>query len=142
MHTHSIAKPAFAGPEAELAYLSRYTHRAAISNSRLVAMGDQVVCFRWKDYWAKGRTLYKTMTMAPQELMRRFLLHVLPCGFTASGTTGCSPMAAAAPTSRGFARHCRSKSSRRPWTSKLRHLPCSRHLSSSATTAVGRCSSC
>jgi len=80
------AKPPFAGPKAVLAYLSRYTHRVAISNSRLVAMDDQGVCFRWKDYRADkgghaGRTRYKTMTLAPQEFMRRFLLHVLPGGF-------------------------------------------------------------
>jgi hypothetical protein len=75
------AKPPFAGPKAALAYLSRYTHRVAISNSRLVAMDDQGVCFRWKDYRAKGRTRYKTMTLSPQEFMRRFLLHVLPGGF-------------------------------------------------------------
>jgi hypothetical protein len=75
------AKPPFAGPKAVLAYLSRYTHRVAISNSRLLAMDDQGVCFRWKDYRAKGRTRYKTMTLEPQEFMRRFLLHVLPGGF-------------------------------------------------------------
>jgi hypothetical protein len=75
------AKRPFAGPQAVLAYLSRYTHREAISNSRLVAMGEQGVTFRWKDYRAKGRTRHKTMTLAPQEFMRRFLLHVLPTGF-------------------------------------------------------------
>ena len=75
------AKRPFAGPQAVLAYLSRYTHRVAISNSRLVAMDDQGVSFRWKDYRTKGRTRYKTMTLAPQEFMRRFLLHVLPGGF-------------------------------------------------------------
>ncbi len=75
------AKAPFSGPKAVLAYLSRYTHRVAISNSRLVAMDDQGVRFRWKDYRAKGRTRYKTMTLAPDEFMRRFLLHVLPGGF-------------------------------------------------------------
>jgi hypothetical protein len=75
------AKRPFAGPKAVLAYLSRYTHRVAISNSRLVAMDDQGVSFRWKDYRAKGRTRHKTMTLAPQEFMRRFLLHVLPARF-------------------------------------------------------------
>jgi hypothetical protein len=75
------AKRPFAGPKAVLAYLSRYTHRVAISNSRLVAMDDQGVRFRWKDYRAKGRTRHKTMTLSPQEFMRRFLLHVLPGGF-------------------------------------------------------------
>lgn len=75
------AKRPFAGPEAVLAYLSRYTHRVAISNQRLVAMNEHGVSFRWKDYRAKGRTRHKTMTLAPAEFMRRFLLHVLPTGF-------------------------------------------------------------
>jgi hypothetical protein len=75
------AKRPFAGPQAVLAYLSRYTHRVAISNSRLVAMDERGVSFRWKDYRAKGRTRHKTMTLAPEEFMRRFLLHVLPGGF-------------------------------------------------------------
>jgi hypothetical protein len=75
------AKRPFAGPEAVLAYLSRYTHRVAISNSRLVALDDRGVTFRWKDYRAHGRTRYKTMTLSTEEFMRRFLLHVLPSGF-------------------------------------------------------------
>ncbi len=75
------AKRPFAGPEAVLAYLSRYTHRVAISNSRLVAMDERGVTFRWKDYRAKGRTRRKTMTLDADEFMRRFLLHVLPGGF-------------------------------------------------------------
>lgn len=75
------AKRPFAGPEAVLAYLSRYTHRMAIANSRLLAMDRHVVTFRWKDYRAKGRTRHKTMTLRPDEFIRRFLLHVLPSGF-------------------------------------------------------------
>ena len=75
------AKRPFAGPEAVLAYLSRYTHRVAISNSRLIALDERGVTFRWKDYRAKGRTRYKAMTLEPGEFMRRFLLHVLPGGF-------------------------------------------------------------
>ena len=75
------AKRPFAGPEQVLAYLSRYTHRVAISNSRLVALDDRGVTFRWKDYRTKGRTRNKTMTLATAEFMRRFLLHVLPSGF-------------------------------------------------------------
>jgi Putative transposase/Transposase zinc-binding domain len=75
------AKRPFAGPEAVLAYLSRYTHRVAISNSRLLAMDERGVTFKWKDYRAKGKTRYKAMTLAPEEFMRRFLLHVLPGGF-------------------------------------------------------------
>ena len=75
------AKRPFAGPAAVLAYLSRYTHRVAISNSRLLAMDERGVTFRWKDYRAKGSTRHKTMTLAADEFMRRFLLHVLPGGF-------------------------------------------------------------
>jgi putative transposase/transposase-like zinc-binding protein len=75
------AKRPFAGPEQVLAYLSRYTHRVAISNSRLIAFDGRGVTFRWKDYRAKGRTRYKTMTLVPSEFIRRFLLHVLPTGF-------------------------------------------------------------
>jgi hypothetical protein len=75
------AKRPFAGPEAVLAYLSRYTHRVAISNSRLLAMDERGITFKWKDYRAKGKTRYKAMTLAPEEFMRRFVLHVLPGGF-------------------------------------------------------------
>ena len=75
------AKRPFAGPAAVLAYLSRYTHRVAISNQRLLALDERGVSFRWKDYRAKGKTRYKTMTLAANEFMRRFLLHVLPTGF-------------------------------------------------------------
>ena len=75
------AKRPFAGPAAVLAYLSRYTHRVAISNRRLVAFDERGVSFRWKDYRAKAKTRYKTMTLSAEEFMRRFLLHVLPGGF-------------------------------------------------------------
>jgi hypothetical protein len=75
------AKRPLAGPKAVLAYLSRYTHRVAISNSRLLALDERGVTFRWKDYRAKGRTRHKTMTLTTPEFMRRFLLHVLPRGF-------------------------------------------------------------
>jgi len=75
------AKRPFAGPAAVLAYLSRYTHRVAISNRRLVAFDERGVSFRWKDYRTKGKTRYKTMTLSAEEFMRRFLLHVLPGGF-------------------------------------------------------------
>lgn len=75
------AKRPFAGPAAVLAYLSRYTHRVAISNQRLIAHDERGVTFRWKDYRAKGRPPIKTMTLAADEFMRRFLLHVLPNGF-------------------------------------------------------------
>jgi hypothetical protein len=75
------AKRPFAGPEAVLAYLSRYTHRVAISNHRLISLDERGVTFRWKDYRAKGSTPVKAMTLAASEFMRRFLLHVLPSGF-------------------------------------------------------------
>ena len=75
------AKRPFAGPEAVLAYLSRYTHRVAIANSRLIAMDERGVTFGWKDYRAKGKTRHKTMTLGADEFMRRFLLHVLPGRF-------------------------------------------------------------
>lgn len=75
------AKRPFAGPEAVLAYLSRYTHRVALSNRRLIACDERGVTFTWKDYRAKQRHQRKTMTLATAEFMRRFLLHVLPRGF-------------------------------------------------------------
>jgi Putative transposase len=64
-----------------LAYLSRYTHRVAISNSRLIAFNNAGVTFKWKDYRAKGRERAKVMTLATDEFIRRFLIHVLPTGF-------------------------------------------------------------
>ena len=75
------AKRPFAGPEAVLAYLARYTHRVAISNSRLLALDDAGVTFRWKDYRVKGRDRQKTMMLDAGEFIRRFLMHVLPGGF-------------------------------------------------------------
>ncbi len=75
------AKRPFAGPEAVLAYLARYTHRIAISNSRLIAGDDKGVTFKYKDYRVKGQSRQKLMTLATDEFIRRFLLHVLPHGF-------------------------------------------------------------
>jgi hypothetical protein len=75
------AKPPFAGPQAVLAYLARYTHRVAISNRRLVALDAAGVTFRYKDYRRNGQERYRTMTLVPGEFIRRFLLHVLPKGF-------------------------------------------------------------
>ncbi len=75
------AKPPFAGPEAVLAYLSRYTHRVAIANSRLISLDEKGVTFRYKDYRRNGRERQRTMTLEPGEFIRRFLLHVLPKGF-------------------------------------------------------------
>ena len=75
------AKKPFGGPQAVLAYLSRYTHRVAISNRRLISANDTGVTFRWKDYRIEGHARYKTMTLPIHEFIRRFLMHVLPKGF-------------------------------------------------------------
>ena len=75
------AKPPFAGPEAVLAYLARYTHRVAISNRRLIGFDEAGVTFRYKDYRRNGPERGQVMTLATHEFMRRFLLHVLPRGF-------------------------------------------------------------
>lgn len=74
------AKRPFGGPEAVLAYLSRYTHRVAIANSRLIACDQQGVTFKWKDYRIEGRDRFKQMTLVTDEFIRRFLIHVLPKG--------------------------------------------------------------
>jgi len=75
------AKRPFGGPQAVLAYLSRYTHRVAIANSRLITCDRSGVSFRWKDYRIDGRDRQKVMTLATGEFIRRFLIHVLPQGF-------------------------------------------------------------
>ena len=75
------AKKPFGGPQAVLAYLSRYTHRVAISNHRLIAADRTSVTFKWKDYRIEGPGRYKTMTLDTHEFIRRFLIHVLPKGF-------------------------------------------------------------
>jgi hypothetical protein len=74
-------KDPFAGPEQVLRYLSRYTHRVAISNRRLVSADDNSVAFRWKDYRVDRPDRWKTMTLTAHEFIRRFLMHVLPKGF-------------------------------------------------------------
>jgi Putative transposase/Transposase zinc-binding domain len=74
------AKRPFGGPEAVLAYLSRYTHRVAIANSRLIAFDQQGVSFKWKNYRVEGRDRYQRMTLETNEFIRRFLIHVLPKG--------------------------------------------------------------
>jgi hypothetical protein len=73
------AKPPFGGPDQVLKYLARYTHRVAIANQRLVALQNDQVSFRWKDYRHAGQTA--VMTLQAMEFIRRFLLHVLPRGF-------------------------------------------------------------
>jgi len=75
------AKKPFGGPQAVLAYLSRYTHRVAISNSRLISFDEAGVAFRYKDYRRSGGERYRVMTLHADEFVRRFLLHVLPTGF-------------------------------------------------------------
>jgi hypothetical protein len=81
IHWHVYAKSPFGGPEQVLAYLARYTHRIAISNSRLVAFDGERVAFKFKDYRKDGAARYGIMTLSADEFMRRFLLHVLPDGF-------------------------------------------------------------
>lgn len=73
------AKPPFGSPDQVLAYLGRYTHRVAIANSRLVAMDETRVRFRWRDYRQENKS--KLMTLDAAEFIRRFLLHGLPDGF-------------------------------------------------------------
>ena len=75
------AKHPFGGPQSVLAYLSRYTHRVAISNRRLIVANHTGVTFKYKDYRIDGRARYKIMTLANHEFIRRFLIHVLPNGF-------------------------------------------------------------
>ena len=74
------AKKPFGGPQAVLAYLSRYTHRVAIANRRLISADETGVTFKWKDYRIEGPGRYKTMTLSTHEFIRRFLIHVLPKG--------------------------------------------------------------
>ena len=74
-------KDPFGGPEEVLRYLARYTHRVAIANRRLIAFDDKGVTFKWKDYRVEGAARYKVMTLATDEFIRRFLMHVLPAGF-------------------------------------------------------------
>lgn len=82
------AKPPFGGPEAVLAYLSRYTHRVAISNHRLISVDANTVAFRWKDYRIKRGDRMKIMRLPTSEFIRRFLIHVLPSGFHRIRHTG------------------------------------------------------
>ena len=75
------AKRPFAGPATVLAYLSRYTHRVAIANSRLLSMDERGITFSWKNYRIKGAKRYSSMTLTADEFIRRFLIHILPSGF-------------------------------------------------------------
>ena len=111
-------KAPFTGPEQVLRYLSRYTHRVAISNRRLVAADEKTVSFRWKDYRVKGRDRWKTMTLDTQEFIRRFLIHVLPKGIvsdtTASSPTAIAPMPSPKHASCSPCRHAQKRRTRRP----------------------------
>ncbi len=109
------AKPPAAGPDAVLAYLSRYTHRVAISNSRLITLDDKGVTFKWKDYRAKGRYRQKTMTLTTDQFIRRFLSHVLPKGFHRIRHYGL--LAIAPPTSPG---HASCSPCQRPWPTMIK----------------------
>jgi hypothetical protein len=82
------SKKPFGGPEAVLAYLARYTHRVAISNHRLIAADAMGITFKYKDYRIQGPERYKLMTLATDEFIRRFLMHVLPKGFHRIRTYG------------------------------------------------------
>ena len=88
-----VRKRPFAGPEQVLAYLSRYTHRVAISNSRLIAADATGVTFRYKDYRIMGPGRYKSIMLKPAEFIRCFLIHILPNGFHRIGTMVCWPAA-------------------------------------------------
>jgi hypothetical protein len=94
------AKSPFAGPEAVLAYLARYTHRVAISNSRLVGLDERGVTFRYKDYRRDGRERFRTMVLAPTSSSGASCFTFCRMGSTASATTDCSPAPPARPISR------------------------------------------
>ena len=97
------SKNPFAGPEQVLRYLSRYTHRVAISNRRLVSVEDKGIAFRWKDYRIDGPDRWKIMTLTAHEFIRRFLSTCCPKASTASATTASSPAATVPPTSHAHA---------------------------------------
>jgi hypothetical protein len=94
------SKPPFAGPEGVLAYLARYTHRVAISNSRLLALDARGVTFRYKDYYRRGQARYSTITLGVDESSGASCSTFCQRGFIASATTGCWRAPAARPTSR------------------------------------------
>jgi hypothetical protein len=105
------AKEPFGGPEQALRYMARYTHRVAIANSRLVAIDDEGVSFKWKDYRVEGPARIKVMTLSADEFIRRFLIHVLPTGFHRIRHYGL------------FANNRREQTSRKPDNCSTRQLP-------------------
>ena len=126
------AKPPFAGPEAVLAYLSRYTHRVAISNRRLIAFDESGVTFRYKDYRRDGAERQQAMTLAADEFIRRFLLHVLPRGFHRIRHYGLLAGSARKANIAPRAQAC-SPSRRRPMTTRRTRPPTSvRHARAAA----------
>ena len=136
------SKPPFDGPESVLAYLSRYTHRVAISNHRLVSADADMVAFRWKDYRVKSGNRQKVMDLATLEFIRRFLMPVLSDGFQqASGTRAYWPAALAKYTSPNAVR-CSSSShwNRRAHRKRSQRLPRSRCVNH-APVAAGSCAS-
>lgn len=104
----SVKEP-FAGPKEVLAYLSRYTHRIANSNSRMIRFDAHSVTCKVKDYRLKGASRHTTMTLTPSEFIRRFLIHVLPRGSTVSATTASTETAAVPPISLGSGNYLGSK---------------------------------
>jgi hypothetical protein len=96
-------KNPFAGPKQVLRYLSRYTHRVAISNRRLVSTDDNAIAFRWKDYRIDGPDRWKTMTLHPHEFIPDSSPTSCPKASTASAITACSPAAIVPPTSHAHA---------------------------------------
>ena len=144
------AKRPFAGPKAVLAYLSRYTHRVAISNRRLIAADAKSVTFKVKDYRIDGPGRYKTMTLATHEFIRRFLIHVLPKGFHRIRHYGLLRRAAPRPTtsrSPASCSPCRARRSRPSPTDAVDRRAAPRAdltavpLLRSAACASSRCSS-
>jgi hypothetical protein len=149
------AKPPFGGPKAVLAYLSRYTHRVAISNARLVSADTQTVAFRWKDYRIKSGDRQKVMRLATPEFIRRFLIHVLPpsrqiasqspagqwTGSTGSGITACWPVRPARPISPRSAPYCASSARSRPSPQNPRPRSSRSPCANLAPAAAAQCAS-
>ncbi len=129
-------KRPFAGPKAVLAYLSRYTHRVAISNSRLIALDNGRVTFKVKDYRTEGPDRYKTMTLDAAEFIPASSFTSCPRGFTASAITGYSPMVLAPRPSRALASYWLSPPIAPTPTHRLRAMPRNRTYLRSRAHAV------
>jgi hypothetical protein len=130
-------KAPFAGPEQVLRYLSRYTHRVAISNRRLIAADDGTIAFRWKDYRVNGPDRWKTMRLHPHEFIRRFLMHVLPKGFHRIRTTGSlppptAPRASRPPAHSSMSPHLPPTRTSSRTSQRIRHARCLAHARAAA----------